>query len=64
STTTQIPYEWTWTGFGDYTVTATAFDLAGNLKSQSMSTPYAFKIGGNCVQLQFERFLMKNQILS
>lgn len=38
-TDTQSPYEWTWTGLGNYTVTATAFDRAGNSKSQSQSTP-------------------------
>lgn len=38
-TDTQSPYEWTWTGLGDYTVTATAYDVAGNSQSQSMSTP-------------------------
>ena len=37
---TTSPYEWTWTGVGDYTVTATAYDTAGNSQSQSMSTPY------------------------
>jgi hypothetical protein len=37
---TEAPYEWTWSGFGDYTVTATAYDFAGNSQSQSMSTPY------------------------
>jgi hypothetical protein len=37
---TISPYEWTWTGVGDYIVTATAFDKAGNSQSQSMSTPY------------------------
>jgi|GEM_PF-1198488 len=36
---TESPYEWTWTGIGDYTVVATVFDGAGNSQSQSMSTP-------------------------
>jgi len=36
---TTSPYEWTWTGVGDYTLTATAYDKAGNSQSQSMSTP-------------------------
>ncbi len=36
---TQSPYEWTWTGFGDHTVTATAYDVAGNSASQSVITP-------------------------
>jgi len=36
STATQPPYQWTWTGLGNFTVTATAYDLAGNSKSQSM----------------------------
>jgi hypothetical protein len=36
---TQSPYEWRWTGFGNHQVIATVYDLAGNSKSQSMSTP-------------------------
>jgi len=38
---TQAPYEWIWTGIGNYTVTATAYDRAGNSQSQSASTPVA-----------------------
>ena len=49
---TQSPYEWTWTGLGDHTVTATAYDLAGNSQSQSMSTPVSQIQGFNTVQLQ------------
>ncbi|MBN1861068.1 MAG: NF038122 family metalloprotease [Candidatus Thermoplasmatota archaeon] len=33
------PYEWTWVGFGNYSVTATAYDKAGNLQSDSSFTP-------------------------
>jgi len=36
---TQSPYEWTWTGLGNQTVTATVYDKAGNSQSQSISTP-------------------------
>jgi hypothetical protein len=55
---TQSPYEWTWTGFGDYTVTATAYDLAGNSKSQAMSTPYDLHILKNSVQQQLQGLMM------
>jgi len=44
SNDTVAPYEWTWTGIGEYTVTATAYDKAGNSQSQSMSTPYSIDI--------------------
>ena len=36
---TSSPYEWTWIGFGNYSVTATAYDKAGNLQSDSSFTP-------------------------
>jgi hypothetical protein len=61
---TQSPYEWIWTGLGNYTVVATAYDIAGNSQSQSMSTPYDVNIEGSSVQMQFERFLMNYHILS
>jgi hypothetical protein len=49
---TQSPYEWTWTGLGDNTVTATAYDRAGNSQSQSMSTPVEQIQTTNFLQLQ------------
>jgi hypothetical protein len=36
---TSSPYEYLWTGFGNYSVTATAYDKAGNLQSDSSFTP-------------------------
>lgn len=60
---TQAPYEWTWTGIGNYTVLATAYDLAGNSQSQSMSTPENLSVGKSFVQLQFQELLMKQQRL-
>jgi hypothetical protein len=63
-TDTQSPYEWTWSGFGDYTVTATAYDLAGNAKSQSMSTPYNFDLAQYAFQQQVQGFVEKEQILN
>ena len=56
---TQSPYEWTWTGIGNYQVTATAFDFAGNSQSQSMSTPVEQIQGIKTVQLQIMRQLME-----
>jgi len=61
---TQAPYEWTWTGIGNHQVTATAYDLAGNSQSQSMSTPYSFNLCMKSVQFQFLEVLMKQQSLS
>jgi len=55
---TQSPYEWTWTGFGNQTVTATVYDFAGNSMSQSMSTPVEQIQGFNTVQLQMLKLLM------
>jgi hypothetical protein len=63
-TDTQSPYEWTWSGLGDYTVTATAYDLAGNAKSQSMSTPYNFDLAQYAFQQQVQGFVEKEQILN
>jgi hypothetical protein len=63
STDTQLPYEWTWTGVGNFTVTATAYDLAGNAKSQSISTPCTYNIGMSAGQLQVQVFQMKQQAM-
>ncbi len=55
---TQSPYEWTWTGIGNHQVTATAYDMAGNLQSQSMSTPYELIQGMPSFKIQFiQQFL-------
>lgn len=35
---TEAPYDWTWTGIGEYSVTAKVFDMAGNSQSQSLNT--------------------------
>ncbi|MCK4365898.1 MAG: VCBS repeat-containing protein [Thermoplasmatales archaeon] len=35
------PYEYTWTGTGSHTVTAVAYDNAGNSNTESMSTPHS-----------------------
>lgn len=58
---TQPPYEWTYTGFGDHTVTATAYDMAGNSQSQSMSTPYELIQGKTPNLLEFKQqlFMLK-----
>jgi hypothetical protein len=58
---TESPYEWTWTGLGDHTVTATAYDLAGNSQSQSMSTPVEQIQTINFLQLQM---IKQSMILS
>jgi hypothetical protein len=63
STATQPPYQWTWTGLGNFTVTATAYDRAGNSKSQSMSTPCTYNIGQTSGQPQVQGFQMKRQAL-
>jgi hypothetical protein len=60
---TLAPYEWTWSGFGEYTMTATAYDKAGNSQSQSMNTPYAFVQSKNSVQLYVQAMQTKQGIL-
>jgi hypothetical protein len=52
SNDTLAPYEWTWTGVGNHTVTATAYDCAGNSQSQSINTPVDLREGFNIVQIQ------------
>jgi uncharacterized repeat protein (TIGR01451 family) len=65
SNDTQAPYEWIWTGIGDHQVTATAYDMAGNSQSQSMSTPYDLILGMPSVKFQFIRqFLELGLLLS
>jgi hypothetical protein len=64
SNDTIAPYEWTYTGFGDHTVTATAFDQAGNSQSQSMSTPYSFTVMKYSILMQVLGSLMKKQVSS
>jgi hypothetical protein len=59
---TIAPYEWTWIGFGEYTVTATVYDKAGNSQSQSMSTPYGYNIQTLINSYQTQDFAMKYQI--
>jgi cytochrome c len=59
----QSPYEWTYSGIGDHQVTATVFDMAGNSKSQSMSTPYTVTLMKQSVQQQVQGFLIKQQTL-
>lgn len=59
---TQAPYEWTWTGFGNQQVTATVFDMAGNSKSQSMSTPYSYNTPKLFDSLQTQGFVQKYQM--
>jgi len=56
---TQSPYEWTWTGIENCLVTATAFDMAGNSQSQSMSTPVEQIQIINFLQLQIIKQSMK-----
>ncbi len=58
---TQEPYEWTWTGIGDHQVTTTAYDAAGNSKSQSMSTPYTFNLAEHSVQQKIKGLIIKQQ---
>ena len=36
----DLPYEWTWTGSGNHTVTAKVFDWAGHSANSSISTPF------------------------
>jgi hypothetical protein len=59
---TQSPYEWTWTGIGQYSVTATVYDMAGNSQSQSMSTPYSFNSWTTSNELQTLGFVLKQQM--
>jgi|GEM_PF-1330994 len=56
---TQSPYEWTWMGVGDHTVTAKAFDMAGNLASSSMSTPYVQSQEQNLVVQKINKLIQK-----
>ncbi len=56
---TTAPYEWTWSGFGDYTVTATVCDKAGNSQSQSSSTPYVFVQSQPSVRFSLQAMQMK-----
>jgi hypothetical protein len=56
---TQEPYEYIWTGTGNHQVTATAFDLAGNSQSQSMSTPVEFIQAMSSIQFQRNQQLLK-----
>jgi hypothetical protein len=58
-TDTQPPYEWTWFGFQNSTVKATAYDLAGNSQSQTMFTPYEFNLGKTSLLLQKQAVLIK-----
>lgn len=64
SNDTQSPYEWTWTGLGNHQVIATVYDLAGNSKSQSMSTPLAQVQGMNAGQMQISQQQWMNIILN
>jgi hypothetical protein len=59
---TVSPYEWTWSGFGDYTVTATVYDKAGNSQSQSLSTPYAFNAQKYVNPYQIQGLTVKYQL--
>jgi hypothetical protein len=59
---TVAPYEWTWSGFGDYTVTATVYDKAGNSQSQSMSTPYSYDTQKLFNPFQIQGYAMKYQM--
>ncbi len=62
SNDTQSPYEWTWTGIGNHQVTATAFDMAGNSQSQSMSTPYELIQGILSIQFQFIQQILTQKL--
>jgi hypothetical protein len=42
---TAPPYTWTWQGTGHHTVTATAFDMAGNTAVASKTTPLSYPGG-------------------
>lgn len=63
------PFEWTWNGFGNRTITATVFDMAGNSASASISTPCLnFNNQNNLLglfQSQFLRFIqgVKHSVL-
>jgi hypothetical protein len=59
---TVAPYEWTWSGFEEYTITATVYDKAGNSQSQSMSTPYSYNTQKLFDQLQIQGFVVKYQM--
>jgi hypothetical protein len=59
SSDTAYPYEWTFTGIGNHQINATVFDLAGNSKSQSLSTPYDYTLSKNLVYSQSQKFLIK-----
>jgi hypothetical protein len=59
---TVAPYEWTWSGFGDYTVTVTVYDKAGNSQSQSMSTPYSYNNQKLFNPYQIQGYALKYQM--
>jgi len=52
---TAAPYEWTWSGFETFTITAMVYDEAGNSQSQSMSTPYVNDIQNHMSPAQFQK---------
>lgn len=60
---TQAPYEWTWTGIGEYSVTATVYDNAGNKQSQTMAAPYVFHQESSLYQIQSQRFFLRTMII-
>ena len=60
---TQAPYTWTWSGFEDAVVLATAYDLAGNSQSQSVHTSQNLQYGTSPDQLQFQTLSLRQQQL-
>jgi hypothetical protein len=59
---TITPYEWTWSGFETFTVTAVVYDKAGNSQSQSMSTPYSYNTQKLFNPYQIQGYAMKYQM--
>jgi len=59
---TIAPYEWTWSGFGDSTVTATVYDKAGHSQSESMSTPYSYNLQKLFNPYQIQGYAVKYQM--
>lgn len=60
---TTPPYEWTWSGYETFTLSAVVYDKAGNSQSDSMSTPYIINTRNLITSYQFQK-LAKNYLLN
>ncbi len=60
---TTAPYEWTWSGYETFTLSAVVYDNAGNSQTDSMSTPYVINTQNLITSYQFQR-MAKNYLLN